>query len=118
MIVRKAVRLSGVDALALTKLDVLSGLETIKICTGYTLDGQPTRRIPPIADVFDRVVPVYEEHPGWDEDLSGVTSVEDLPANAAAYVRRLEELVGVSVAILSTGPGREQTVVLDEPFAD
>ena len=116
MVVRKGVRLSGVDAIALTKLDVLTGLETLSLCTGYTLDGKAIDAIPPLADDFERVRPVYEEMPGWTECITEARALSDLPENARRYVKRLEELVGVPVGILSTGPGRDQTMMLSEPF--
>ena len=116
MVVRKGIRLSGVDAIALTKLDVLTGLDTLRICTGYTLDGSPIQGIPPLADDFERVQPVYEDLPGWTESITEARRVEDLPAAARRYVARLEEVIGVPVGILSTGPGRDQTMVLSEPF--
>jgi adenylosuccinate synthase len=116
MVGRKGVRLSGVDAIALTKLDVLTGIGTLKLCTGYTLDGKPTDAIPPLADDFDRVRPVYEEMPGWTETITEARSVSELPPSARDYVSRLEELIGVPVGILSTGPGRDQTMMLSEPF--
>jgi adenylosuccinate synthase len=116
MVVRKGVRLSGVDSIALTKLDVLTGLGELRLCTGYRLDGREIDAIPPLSDDFGRVEPVYESVPGWTEDITNARSVTDLPANARAYVKRLEELVGVPVGILSTGPGRDQTMMLSEPF--
>jgi adenylosuccinate synthase len=116
MVVRKGVRLSGVDAIALTKLDVLTGIETLKLCTGYTLAGKKIDAIPPLADDFGAVTPVFEDMPGWTENITEARAITDLPENARRYVKRLEELVGVPVGILSTGPGREQTMVLSEPF--
>ena len=117
VVVRKGVRLSGVDSIALTKLDVLAGLDTLRVCTGYTLDGKPTDSIPALADDFGRVQPVYEDLPGWSEDITQARTLAELPANARRYVARLEELLGVPVGILSTGPGREQTMILSDPFA-
>jgi adenylosuccinate synthase len=116
VVVRKGVRLCGVDSLALTKLDVLRGLETIRVCTGYELDGRTIDALPPRCADLERVRPIYEDHEGWTEDVSGIGSVDDLPATARRYVARIEELLGTSVGILSTGPGREQTVIVDPPF--
>ena len=116
MVVRKGVRLSGVDAIALTKLDVLTGIDTLRLCTGYTLGGRKIDAIPPLSDDFGAVTPVYEDRPGWTEDITAARAIGDLPENARRYVKRLEELVGVPVGILSTGPGREQTMILSEPF--
>ena len=116
VVVRKGVRLSGVDAVALTKLDVLTGIDPIRVCTGYRLDGKMTYAVPALPDDFDRCEPVYEDLPGWTESITAARSIDDLPANARAYVRRLEELIGVPVGILSTGPGRDQTTILLDPF--
>ncbi len=116
MVVRKGVRLSGVDAIALTKLDVLTGIDPLRLCIGYTLDGKPIDAIPPLAEDYDRVKPVFEELAGWSESITDARSLGALPANARRYVARLEELVGVPVGILSTGPGRDQTMMLSEPF--
>ena len=116
MVVRKGVRLSGVDAIALTKLDVLTGMESLSLCTGYTLDGKAIDAIPPLSDDYGRVQPIYEEMPGWSEDITNARAVSELPENARRYVARLEELIGVPVGILSTGPGRDQTMMLSEPF--
>ncbi|HYC55486.1 MAG TPA: adenylosuccinate synthase [Candidatus Binatia bacterium] len=117
IVVRKGVRLSGVDSIALTKLDVLTGIDPIRVCIGYRLDGKAVYAVPPLAEDFERVEPVYEDLPGWTEPITAARSLEQLPEAARAYVRRLEELVGVPVGILSTGPGREQTMILTDPFA-
>src|SRR6185436_7769586 len=89
MVVRKGVRLSGVDAIALTKLDVLTGIDTLRLCTGYTLDGKAIDAIPPLSDDFGRVVPVFEEMPGWTENITEARALDDLPKNARSYVSRL-----------------------------
>jgi len=116
MVVRKSVRLSGVDAIALTKLDVLTGMDPLRLCVGYRLAGRAIDAIPALADDYEAVEPVYEELPGWTESITEVTSVSQLPAAARRYVKRLEELVGVPIGILSTGPGRDQTMMLSDPF--
>jgi len=116
MVVRKSVRLSGVDAIALTKLDVLTGMDPLRLCVGYRLAGRPIDAIPPLPEDYAAVEPVYEQMPGWTESITSATAVSQLPAAAQRYVARLEELVGVPVGILSTGPGREQTMVLSDPF--
>ena len=118
VVLAKSVRLCGVDRVALTKLDVLSGLGPLKICTGYRIDGDPTDGVPPLAKDFDRVEPVYEELEGWTESLRDAACLDDLPAAARRYVARIEELLEVPVAILSTGPDRDETMILDEPFGD
>ncbi len=116
MVVRKAVRLNGVDTIALTKLDVLTGIDPLPICVGYTHMGKPIGSIPASAGAYEEVVPVLEEREGWHDDISGARSISDLPAQALAYIRRLEELTGVDVGIVSVGPGRDQTLLLDDPF--
>jgi len=116
MVVSRAVRVSGVDALALTKLDVLSGIDTLRVCVGYELDGRRIDDIPASAEALERVVPVYEDCDGWREDISAVSDVADLPGAARAYITWLEKLVGVPVGILSVGPAREQTITLRPAF--
>lgn len=113
----QAVRINSVSGLCLTKLDVLDGLTTVRICVGYTdRQGRPGPMPVDSAD-YAEVVPVYEELPGWSESTAGARSMEQLPANALAYIRRLEECVGVPIDIVSTGPDREETIVLRHPFA-
>ena len=114
MIVRRAIRLNGIDQLVLTKLDVLSGFEKIKVCTGYTLDGKPIEDLPPCFDRVKLVQPVYEELPGWEEDLGAARSVSQLPKNAQNYLRRVEELVDCPIGGFSIGPEREQTIINNE----
>jgi adenylosuccinate synthase len=100
----------------MTKLDVLDGLETIKICVGYEIDGEPIAGLPVIVDRFADCRPVYEEMPGWSESTVGVTQIDELPKNALDYLARIEELVGVPLDIISTGPDREQTIIRRHPF--
>ena len=109
---------SGVKGIALTKLDVLDGFEVLKICTGYELDGKMLDYLPTAADQQARCAPVYEEMPGWSESTEGARSWADLPANAIKYVRRVEELIECPVALLSTSPEREDTILVTDPFAD
>ncbi|QEW19305.1 Adenylosuccinate synthetase [Marinibacterium anthonyi] len=118
VLVRQTCALSGINGIALTKLDVLDGFETLKICTGYELDGKVIDYLPTAADHQARVVPIYEEMPGWSESTEGARSWADLPANAIKYVRRVEELIGCTVAMLSTSPEREDTILVTDPFAD
>ncbi|MDH5752884.1 MAG: adenylosuccinate synthetase, partial [Deltaproteobacteria bacterium] len=115
VIVRQAMHLNSLTALAVTKLDVLDKLDTIKIATGYRDDeGNIHQRIPTWMGVEGtRLEPVYEELPGWDRPVQGVLRLEDLPSNARAYLDRIAELVGAPVAMISTGPRREETIVLD-----
>lgn len=116
VLMKKSARLNSLSGLCLTKLDVLDGLETIGICTGYLLDGERIDTVPVGAEKYVRCVPIIEEMPGWRENTAGITSPDQLPANAKAYIRRIEELVGIPVDILSTGPERNETIILRHPF--
>ncbi|OWU72589.1 adenylosuccinate synthase [Marinibacterium profundimaris] len=118
VLVRQTCALSGINGIALTKLDVLDGFETLKICTGYELDGKLIDHLPTAADHQARATPIYEEMPGWEESTEGARSWADLPANAIKYVRRVEELIGCNVALLSTSPERDDTILVTDPFAD
>ncbi|HEY7668683.1 MAG TPA: adenylosuccinate synthase [Actinomycetota bacterium] len=109
-LLRYAVRLNGLTELFLTKLDVLSGFGTLKICTGYRADGQEFDDFPPHQSLFHRAQPVYEQLDGWNEEIDEVRSFEDLPKAAQAYVRRIEALVEVPVSVVSVGPAREQSL--------
>lgn len=114
---RRAVQINSVSGLCLTKLDVLDGLETIKICVGYQdCDGNDIAADMD-GDHYGTFCPVYEEMPGWGESTVGLKSLEQLPAAALAYIRRLEAVVGVSIDIISTGPDRNETIILNAPFA-
>jgi len=107
---------NSVTGMCITKLDVLDGLETIKICTSYQMDGK-TLSSPPIgADAFEKCEPVYEEHPGWSESTIGAKSYDELPENAKSYLKRIEELAETPIDIISTGPDREETIILRDPF--
>jgi adenylosuccinate synthase len=115
---RRSALINSVSGLCITKLDVLDGLDTIRICVGYTYDGE-TRQTPPVgAEAFGLVEPVYEDIPGWQESTYGVTDYDRLPAPARAYLNRIEEVTGVPVDIISTGPERKETIVLRHPFDD
>ena len=107
---RYAARLNGLTEILVTKLDVLSGLDTVKICTGYRAYGQTFDDMPPHQSVFHDASPIYEELEGWHEEIDGCQTYEELPKQAQAYVRRMEELVGVPVSIVSVGPAREQSL--------
>jgi adenylosuccinate synthase len=113
---RRSIINSSVSGLCVTKLDVLDELETIQMCVGYTIDGEPVAGLPVVVDRFARCEPVYEEWAGWQESTVGVTSYRDLPKKARDYLSRIEELADVPVDIVSTGPGREQTIVRAHPF--
>ncbi len=117
-LVRQTCATSGVNGIALTKLDVLDGFETIRLCVGYELDGQRIDYLPTAADHQARCTPIYEEVPGWSETTEGARSWADLPANAIKYVRRVEELIDCPVALLSTSPERDDTILVRDPFAD
>ena len=110
--VRYTTRLSGANSICVMLLDVLSGLDELKICTSYKLDGQESNQFPSHVDDIRRVEPVYETLPGWDEDLTSASSPADLPDNAIAYIKRVGELVGVPVEMVSVGPARRQTIAL------
>jgi adenylosuccinate synthase len=118
VLTRQAVKTSGVNGIALTKLDILDGFHEIKICTHYTLDGQRIDRLPASQAAQARVQPVYESFPGWQESTSGARSWADLPAQAIKYVRRIEELIEAPVALLSTSPERDDTILVHNPFQD
>jgi len=113
---RKSAQMNSLSGICLTKLDVLDGLDKIGICTAYKIKGELTEIAPLGADMYEECVPVIEEMPGWTETTAGVTEIDKLPANARAYIDRVEQLVGVKIAILSTGPDRDETIVLENPF--
>jgi adenylosuccinate synthase len=113
---RRSIINSSVSGLCLTKLDVLDGLDTLRICVGYKSAGSTSQQPPLFADAFAEVEPVYEEMPGWSESTIGIRSHDALPKNAQNYLARLQELAGVPIDIISTGPDREQTIVLRHPF--
>ena len=117
VLVRQTCATSGVSGIALTKLDVLDGFEELQICTGYELDGQRLDYLPTAADAQARVTPIYETLPGWHETTAGARSWADLPAAAIKYVRRIEELIQCPVALLSTSPERDDTILVTDPFA-
>ena len=117
-LVRQTCATSGVNGIAFTKLDVLDGFEVLKICVGYELDGKRIDYLPTAADHQARCKPIYESLPGWSESTEGARSWADLPANAIKYVRRVEELIDCPVALLSTSPEREDTILVTDPFAD
>jgi adenylosuccinate synthase len=114
---RKSAQINSLTSICLTKLDVLDGLEKIGICTAYKINGKTTQIAPLGADQYAECDVVIEEMPGWSESTLGITEYDKLPDNAKAYIRRIEELVGVKVSILSTGPDRNQTIMLEHPFA-
>ena len=118
VLARQAARICGIDGLALTKLDILDGFETIEVATGYRLDGKAIDYLPASQSAQARIEPIYETIEGWQGVTSKARSWADLPAQAIKYVRRIEELVGVPVALLSTSPERDDTILVHDPFQD
>ncbi|TBU94549.1 adenylosuccinate synthase [Stutzerimonas kirkiae] len=118
VILRRSIEINSISGLCLTKLDVLDGLETVRICTGY-LDARGNTLVdaPTDAESYENLQPVYEDLPGWSESTVGARSLDELPANARAYIARIAELVGAPIDIVSTGPDRNETIVLRHPFA-
>ena len=116
VLVRQTARTSGINGLALTKLDILDGFDTIEVCVGYKLDGKEIDHLPAGEGAQARVEPVYETIEGWKEPTANARSWADLPAQAIKYVRRVEELVGCPIALLSTSPEREDTILVQNPF--
>jgi len=110
------VRINGMTGIALTKLDVLTGFKKIRICTDYRTGGKTYHDFPSSVKVLKTAEPVWEDMEGWDEPLSGAKKLADLPKNARRYVRRLEEIIGTEMILVSVGPGREQTIMLKNPF--
>lgn len=117
-LVRQTCAISGITGIALTKLDVLDGFEKLKICVGYELDGKRLDYLPTAAEEQARCKPIYEEVDGWSESTEGARSWNDLPANAVKYVRHIEELIQCPVALLSTSPERDDTILVTDPFTD
>jgi len=116
VILRNAVRLNGLTGLVITKLDVLGGLEHIKICIGYEYQGKMLHDFPASLKILAACKPVYETLPGWSEDISGLRKMEQLPENAKKYLRRIEELTETPLQIVSVSPGREETIIVKHPF--
>lgn len=113
---KRSIQINGVSGLCVTKLDVLDGMETLRVCVGYNLDGGFSDILPVGAETLAKCEPVYEEMPAWTESTVGIKRYEDLPVNARAYLKRMEELCEVPIDIISTGPDREETIVLRHPF--
>jgi adenylosuccinate synthase len=116
VLVRQTVTLNGIDGIALTKLDVLDGLETLKVCVGYRIGEATYDYLPSGLRAQAAAEPIYEELQGWSETTQGARSFKDLPANAVKYVRRVEELIGAPVALLSTSPQRDDTILMRDPY--
>jgi adenylosuccinate synthase len=116
VLVRQVAKVSGLDGIALTKLDVLDGFDTIRICVGYTLNGERLDRLPASGGAQAQVMPVYEDFEGWSESTHGARRWADLPAQAVKYVRRVEELIECPITLLSTSPERDDTILMKDPF--
>ncbi|OYU49821.1 MAG: adenylosuccinate synthase [Rhizobiales bacterium PAR1] len=116
VLVRQTIKTSGIDGIALTKLDILDGFSEIKVCVGYRLDGHVIDYLPASESAQKRLEPVYESIPGWVDSTAGARSWADLPAEAIKYVRRIEELIGAPVSLLSTSPERDDTILVKNPF--
>ncbi len=116
VVVQESARLNGLGSLAITKLDVLTGMERLKLCVGYEIDGAVIHNSPASLKRLGQCRPVYEEMPGWQEDLAPARRMDQLPKNARAYLKRIEEVSGVPISIVSVGPARDETIVIQEPF--
>lgn len=117
VLVRQAVKICGITGIALTKLDVLDHMKTLRICTGYKIEGELYDYLPASISLQAKAEPIYEDMDGWDESTRGARSFKDLPANAVKYIRRIEELIEAPIAILSTSPERDDTILVKDPFA-
>ena len=118
VLARQSIAINGIDGIALTKLDILDGLAVIKVCVGYKVGDQVLDYLPAGFQAQQAIQPIYEEMDGWHESTQGARSWKDLPGNAVKYVRRIEELIGAPVALLSTSPEREDTILMRDPFQD
>jgi len=118
VLVRQAIKTSGISGIALTKLDILDGFDELKVCVGYRLDGEDMDHLPSAQGAQARVEPVYESFEGWSQSTAGARSWNDLPAQAVKYVRHIEELIEAPVALLSTSPERDDTILMRDPFED
>ena len=113
---RRAVRINSVSGLCITKLDVLDGLDNIQLCVGYNCEGERRETPPAAVEAFEACEPVYEQMPGWGLSTVGIRHYEELPENASRYLKRLEEVTGIPIDIVSTGPDRNETIILRHPF--
>ena len=118
VLVRQAVKINGINGIALTKLDVLDGMEELKVCTGYRIDGEPLDHLPASMVRQMKVEPVFEVMEGWSKSTRGAQTWADLPATAVKYIRRIEEIIDSPIALLSTSPEREDVILVLDPFSD
>ncbi|MDB5931956.1 MAG: Adenylosuccinate synthetase, partial [Polaromonas sp.] len=116
-LLKRSAQVNGLSGLCITKLDVLDGIEELKLCTGYELDGGTTDILPMGADDIERCTPIYESMPGWSQSTVGVTDYDKLPEAAQRYLQRIEEVTGVPVHMISTSPDRDHTILLRNPYA-
>jgi adenylosuccinate synthase len=116
VVLKDSARLNGLTGLAITKLDVLTGINPVKICVAYAANGSMRETIPATIQELERCRPIYEELPGWTEDIRGVRRLEDFPPATRNYLKRMAELVGVPIQIVSVGPDREETIMVQNPF--
>jgi adenylosuccinate synthase len=117
VLVRQSVKINGIKGIALTKLDILDGMEEIKVCTGYEIDGETVNYLPASSVAQAKIKPLYEVMEGWSEGTQGARTLEDLPAAAIKYIHRIEEIINAPVALLSTSPEREDVVLVHDPFS-
>jgi adenylosuccinate synthase len=115
---KRSIQINGLSGLCITKLDVLDGFETIRLCVGYTLDGQKLDVLPRGAESVARCIPIYEDFPGWNGTTFGIREWDKLPPEAQKFLRRIEEVAGKPIAMVSTGPERDETILLQHPFQD
>ncbi len=115
VVVRDSARLNGLNSLAITKLDVLTGLESLKVCVGYEIDGERVDQRPASLKKMAACTPLYEEFPGWQDDISGAREVDQLPEEAKAYIKAIEDISGIPASIISVGPGRDETIIVKYP---
>ncbi len=116
-LLKRSAQVNGLTGLCITKLDVLDGLEELKLCVGYELDGERIDILPMGAEEIARCVPVYETLAGWSDSTVGVTRYDSLPANARSYLERIAEVTGVPIAMISTSPDRDHTIMMQHPYA-
>ena len=115
---KHSIQINGITGMCITKLDVMDGMEEVKLCVGYEFEGKQIDILPFGADAVEKCVPIYETMAGWSESTFGVTDYNQLPDNAKKYLKRIEEVCGAPIAIISTGPDRDATILLQHPFAD
>ena len=115
---KRSIQINGLTGLCITKLDVLDGLETIRLCVGYQLDGQKLDVLPRGAESVSRCDPIYEDFSGWKGSTFGIREWDKLPVEAQKFLRRIEEVAGKPIAMVSTGPERDETILLQHPFQD